>query len=192
MNIKETLAKVKTLLGADAPAEVTSLLADAERQANDVLDTLSSANKESASRKARIRELEASLSDNEEQIKVLSNSTDKAEMDRLRKIESDYTAHQKAQQDKLISDWNEKAKVFSVDKTDPLFEKVSKLKDKFTLEGEITPEIAQKNMDAYSLLETAGVFTPPAKTDTGYPPANGNNLTTEDYTFGKELLKGKK
>jgi polyhydroxyalkanoate synthesis regulator phasin len=166
-------------------------LADAERQANDVLDTLSSANKESATRKARIRELEASMAENEEQIKALSNSTDKAEMDRLRKIETDYSAHQKAQQDKLIADWNEKAKVFEVDKTNPLFEKVSKLKDRFTLDGEITAEIAQKNMDAYSLLETAGVFTPPAKADTGYPPANGINSTTEEYTFGKQLIRGK-
>ena len=63
MAIKEILDKIKTVLGADAPAEAIALLADANREATDILDSLSSANKESAQRKAKIRELEASLAD---------------------------------------------------------------------------------------------------------------------------------
>ena len=41
MAIKEILDKIKTVLGADAPAEAIALLADANREANDILDSLS-------------------------------------------------------------------------------------------------------------------------------------------------------
>jgi len=172
MNIKEILAKIKTNLGADASAEITGLLADAERQATDVLDSLSSANKESASRKARIRELETELETKTDELTKLSSTDNKAEIERLKKLETEYLAIQKAEQDKLVANWREKAKVFTdTPNTNPLFEKLTKLKDKFVLEGEITPEIAQKNLEAYSLLETAGVFTTPAPQSSGYPPA---------------------
>lgn len=173
MTLKEILAKIKAQLGADASTEIIGLLADAERQATDVQEALSSANKESAGRKARIRELETELETKTDEVTKLSNSTDKAELERLRKIETDYQAHRKAEQDKLIASWAEKAKVFTdTPNTNPLFEKLTKLKDKFVLEGEITPEIAQKNLEAYSLLETAGVFTTPAPQPSGYPPAS--------------------
>ena len=54
MALKEILDKIKDKLGADAPAEVSALLADATREVTDILDTLSSANRESASRKTGI------------------------------------------------------------------------------------------------------------------------------------------
>jgi hypothetical protein len=53
MAIKEILDRIKNTLGADASAEITALLADAKREADDILDSNASANKESASRKAR-------------------------------------------------------------------------------------------------------------------------------------------
>ena len=61
MALKEILDKIRSQLGADAPAEVSALLADATREVTDILDTLSSANRESASRKTKIRELEKEL-----------------------------------------------------------------------------------------------------------------------------------
>ena len=41
MAIKEILDKIKDKLGADAPAEVSALLADATREATDILHTQS-------------------------------------------------------------------------------------------------------------------------------------------------------
>ena len=54
MPIKEILDRIKSILGADAPAEISALIADAVREAQDILDSLSAANKESASRKTAI------------------------------------------------------------------------------------------------------------------------------------------
>ena len=72
MAIKEILDKIRSQLGADAPAEVSALLADATREVTDILDTLSSANRESASRKAKIRELEKELEIEKEKIEKIS------------------------------------------------------------------------------------------------------------------------
>lgn len=162
MPIKEILDRIKSTLGADAPAEISALIADAVREAQDILDSLSAANKESASRKAKIRELETELEAKNSELEKASSSNTKAELERLKKIEAEYLQHKQEEEQKLIQAWQEKAKIFEVKDTDPLYETVSKIKDKFVLDGDITPEIAQKNLAAMQLLETAGVFNPPA------------------------------
>lgn len=193
MPIKEILDRIKTTLGADAPAEISALIADAVREAQDILDSLSAANKESASRKAKIRELEAELEAKNAELEKASSSNTKAELERLKKIEAEYLAHKQEEEQKLIQAWQEKAKIFEVKDTDPLYETVSKIKDQFVLEGDITPEIAQKNLAAMQLLETAGVFNPPAKEASGYAPAaNNEKPKSSDYTFGQELKNRKR
>jgi len=47
MAIKTILDKIKNNLGADASAELNSLIADAIREAEDMTDSLASVNKES-------------------------------------------------------------------------------------------------------------------------------------------------
>jgi len=192
MPIKEILDRIKSTLGADAPAEISALIADAVREAQDILDSLSAANKESATRKAKIRELETELEAKNSELEKASSSNTKAELERLKKIEAEYLQHKQEEEQKLIQAWQEKAKIFEVKDTDPLYETVSKIKDKFVLDGEITPEIAQRNLSALQLLETAGVFNPPAKEPSGYAPAANNEKHSSDYTFGQELKNRKR
>ena len=114
MPIKEILDRIKSTLGADAPAEISALIADAVREAQDILDSLSAANKESASRKAKIRELESELEAKNSELEKASSSNTKAELERLKKIEEEYLKRKQEEEEKLIRTWQEKAKVFEV------------------------------------------------------------------------------
>ena len=84
MAIKEILDKIKDKLGADAPAEVSALLADATREVTDILDTLSSANRESASRKAKIRELEKELEIEKEKTEKMNDPEKQKEFEQIK------------------------------------------------------------------------------------------------------------
>lgn len=178
MNLKEILAKIKTLLGADAPAETIALLADADRQASDILDTLGSANKESASHKARIRELEASIEDQKSELVAATSPERQAELDRLKKIEIDYIAREKAEQDKLVASWQEKAKIFDIKDPDPLHGQLEKIKASFVFGEDITPEAARANLEKFALLEAAGALNPPAKQPSDYGMADTGTGST--------------
>ena len=57
MALKEILDKIQANLPADAGAELTSLLADAKREANTVLADLSAANNESKGRREKLTEM---------------------------------------------------------------------------------------------------------------------------------------
>mgnify|MGYP001062513335 CR=1 FL=1 len=180
MNIKEILDKIKVNLGADAPAETTALIADAIRQANDITDSLASANKESATRKAKIRELEAELEEAKAQAAKASNPTIKAEIERLKKIEADHQALLKAKDDEILNAWKEKAKTLAVDPTSKLHEKIEKIKDQFKLPAdgaEITPAEAKANLERFSLLEKTGFFEVESTNTGGKPPIGTTQMT---------------
>lgn len=176
MAIKEILDRIKNALGADAPAETKALIADAIREADDILDSNASANKESASRKAKIREMEAKIEKLEDDVQKASSPEAKAEYERLKKIEAKHLETQAAADAQLKAKWSEIAKVLNVDKTDKRFEKVSKIKDRFKLPASDTDELSiddiKSNLERYDLLDTTGYFAPETKATGGNPPAN--------------------
>lgn len=156
MAIKDILKQIADKLGTDSP-EVSSLLAAANREADNIIDDLKSANAESKQRKEKIRELQSEIEgkgDFTETEKSL-----KSEIERLKKIETEYATLKTAEQKKVIDKWSEKAKAFDVDKTHKSFDKLTKLKEKFAFpDGDIDFETASKNLEKYELLESAGAF----------------------------------
>jgi len=189
MAIKEILKQIASKLPEDS-GEAKALVADAIREADDILDTLSSANKESAGRKQKIRDLESERDTLKDSLEKASGNDQKAEIERLKKIEAQYQEIQTETETKIKNTWAEKAKIFAGDKSSKLFEKAEKVKSRFILptEGsELTIEQINKNLEAFTLLEETGYFTAET-TNTG----GGAVITTDPntpLTSGDALLK---
>jgi len=179
MAIKEILDRIKNALGADAPAEISALLADAKREADDILDSNASANKESASRKAKIREMESEIERLKDEAGKSRSPETKAELDRLRKIEAAHLSTQAEADAKVKAAWAEKAKTLAVDKTHKLHEKVQKVAGRFLTPAdgqELTIEQIKHNLDTFELLESTQYFTTETQETGGKAPAgNGND-----------------
>ena len=103
MAIKEILDKIRSQLGADAPAEVSALLADATREVTDILDTLSSANRESASRKTKIRELEKELEIEKEKTEKMNEK--QKEFEQFKSKAEQYDQYLANQNQEIPSSW---------------------------------------------------------------------------------------
>ena len=161
LTVKEILAKIKETLGADAPAEITTLLADADRQLIDMAEAMSAANRESADRKKQIKELTEKVTGLESDLAKKDTPEAKAEIAELRKVKEAHEALLTAKAAETLASWTEKAKLLSIDKTDKRYDKVEKIKGKFIMptEGqELTPDQLAKNIETYDLLTEAGYF----------------------------------
>jgi len=181
MAIKDILKQIADKMGSDNP-EVNSLLAAANREADNIIDDLRNANSESKTRKEKIRELQSELenkADFSETEKKL-----KAEIERLKTVETEYNTVKTAEQQKIVNTWKEKSKVFDVEKTAKNFDKISKLKTQFSFpDGEIDFDTAKSNLEKFSLLEVAEAFSvADGKTPNDKAP-NPNDKTTESNPF---------
>lgn len=185
MALKEILDKIQGKLPTDIGEEITALLADAKREATTVLSDLSSANNESKTRKEKIRELEAEKDALNQEISKLSTNDNKVEIERLKAIETEFTAHKQELDNKVIADWKAKSEIFNIKETDKRFEKISKIKDRFTLSDEITVDQARKNLDAYNLLSDAGALDVVTTGTDGKPPITPPQ-TPEKFKYFKE------
>lgn len=172
MAITDLLNKLANLLPEDS-GEAKALLADAKREAQTIIDDLKSANGESKSRKEQIRELKAELESKEDF--TATESKLKAEIESLRKVKAEYDAFRKAEDEKIVNMWLEKAKVFDVDKTDKRFDKLQSLRPKFAFaegDNQVTVEQARANLEKLELLEASGALSiPDEHTPNATPPA---------------------
>lgn len=185
MGLKETLDKVKLSIGADN-AEANALVADAIREASDVLDSLSSANRESAGRKTKIRELEAELETVKTDLDAAKKNDIQPEIDRLKKIEAEFQEHKKNQAQALRDSWAEKAKRFDVAETDARHGKITKLREQFAWadEGkELEIDAVQANLKAFTIAELAGMFDEVKPADTRTPAPRSTDTKPQQNPF---------
>jgi len=192
MAIKEILDRIKAKLGAD-DTEARALLADAEREVNDILDSKQSADKESKQRKEKIRDLESQLDAKTAEIEKLSSQDNKAELDRLRKVEAEYQTKLKTEDDALATAWADKAKVFELPETDKRHGKINALKGKFQFGTEDAPlaiDAIKSNLEKFELLRETGIFddVTPAPA-TGNPPVTPANVPTPPQTSGAAIAQ---
>lgn len=174
MAITDLLNKLANLLPEDS-GEAKALLADAKREAQTIIDDLKSANGESKARKELIRELKAELESKEDFTHTESKL--KAEIESLRKVKAEYDAFRKAEDEKIVNMWLEKAKVFDVPETDKRHATIQSLRPKFHFaegDNQVSVEQAKANLEKLELLETTGVFEiPKDHTPNTQPPAPG-------------------
>ena len=163
MAIKEILDKIKDKLGADAPAEVSALLADATREATDILDTLSSANRESASRKAKIRELEKELEIEKDKTEKMNDPEKQKEFEQFKSKAEQYDQYLAKQNQEIISSWKAaNEKLASIKETDKRYERVKPVlaKLKKAEEGkELSAADAKYNLDLYDIMVSSGILS---------------------------------
>lgn len=191
MAIKTILDKIKAQLGADAPAEINSLIADAIREADDMTDGLAAANKESKGRKEKIRELESELESAKDQLSKNDPAQHSQELKRLQEVEGKYNEFLKSQEAELRSKWTEASKIFSIDQTDKRHSVVTSVKSRFKFApdgSELAIDDVKANLSAYELLQAAKAFDLPT---TGSPqpspkPTDGN--PTPQYNSGGQAL----
>lgn len=157
--IKEILAEVRESLTDEELSKVSTMLKEIERTADNIVDDLKSANAESKSRKLKIRELEKEIDTLKEQGSELE--TIKKEMEELKSYKEKYEEYQQKQIQTKKNEWEEKLKLLTVPEDDPNYQKFQKIREKFILpekEEELTIDVIEKNLERFSLLETAGLF----------------------------------
>ena len=186
MAIKETLQAIASKL-TEEQSELKAQIAGAIREADNIIDDLKSANAESKQRKEKIRELQSELEGRGDFTETETKL--KAEIERLKKVEAEYATVKTAEQKKVIDKWLEKAKAFDVEKTHKAFDKLTKLKEKFSFpDGEIDFATAKANLEKFELLESAGAFdVAESRTPNGTPP-NPNKLGDMPKSSGEALL----
>lgn len=185
MAIKEILDKIKDKLGADAPAEVSALLADATREATDILDTLSSANRESASRKTKIRELEQELEIEKDKTEKMTEK--QKEFEQFKSKAEQYDQYLAKQNQEIISSWKAaNEKLASIKETDKRYERVKPVLTKFKKaeEGkELSAADAKYNLDLYDIMVSTGVLSDEGKGSyPNYPQSKAQDGMTPQTT----------
>jgi predicted nuclease with TOPRIM domain len=172
MAITDLLNKLANLLPEDS-GEAKALLADAKREAQTIIDDLKSANGESKARKEQIRELKAELESKEDFTQTESKL--KAEIEQLKKVKAEYDAFKKAEDEKIVNMWLEKAKLFDVPETDKRHAKIQAIRPKFHFaegDNQVSVEQAKANLDKLELLEASGALSiPDEHTPNATPPA---------------------
>ena len=185
MAIKEILDKIKDKLGADAPAEVSALLADATREATDILDTLSSANRESASRKTKIRELEKELEIEKDKTEKMTEK--QKEFEQFKSKAEQYDQYLAKQNQEILSSWKAaNEKLASIKETDKRYERVKTVlgKLKKAEEGkELSAADAKYNLDLYDIMVSTGVLSDEGKGSyPNYPQSKAQDGMTPQTT----------
>ncbi len=185
MAIKEILDKIKDKLGADAPAEVSALLADATREATDILDTLSSVNRESASRKTKIRELEQELEIEKDKTEKMTEK--QKEFEQFKSKAEQYDQYLANQNQEILSSWKAaNEKLASIKETDKRYERVKTVlgKLKKAEEGkELSVADAKYNLDLYDIMVSTGVLSDEEKGNyPNYPQSKAQDGMTPQTT----------
>ena len=185
MAIKEILDKIRSQLGADAPAEVSALLADASREVTDILDTLSSANRESASRKTKIRELEKELEIEKDKTEKMNEK--QKEFEQIKAKAEQYDQYLAKQNQEIISSWKAaNEKLASIKETDKRYERVKPVLTKFKKaeEGkELSAADAKYNLDLYEIMVSTGVLSDEGKGSyPNYPQSKAQDGMTPQTT----------
>ena len=185
MAIKEILDKIRSQLGADAPAEVSALLADATREVTDILDTLSSANRESASRKTKIRELEQELEIEKDKTEKMTEK--QKEFEQFKSKAEQYDQYLAKQNQEIISSWKAaNEKLASIKETDKRYERVKPVLTKFKKaeEGkELSAADAKYNLDLYDIMVSTGVLSDEGKGSyPNYPQSKAQDGMTPQTT----------
>lgn len=195
MALKEILDKIRSQLGADAPAEVSALLADATREVTDILDTLSSANRESASRKAKIRELEKELEIEKDKTEKMTEK--QKEFEQIKSKAEQYDQYLAKQNQEILSSWKAaNEKLASIKETDKRYERVKTVLGKLRKaeEGkELSAADAKYNLDLYDIMVSTGVLSDEEKGNyPNYPQSKAQDGMTPQTTADAIISLAKK
>jgi len=187
--LNEKIAKIRKSIQSleNVPDEILSSLADAEREAQDVLDSLKAANSESKQRKLKIKELENNNVDAKELQEELAQL--KQEKQKLEK-----EAH--AAKEYLLDNYRNKAKSYyeklAVNEKDPAFPKVQPVrKDVLLFENEkVKPLENYSETELKALIEKSEILEKAGFFDGAAPKPEAVRSSKAVNSFGKIKLRG--
>lgn len=173
--IKAILERIKSKISSEELAKIESDISEGIAEDEKLYAQLADLRRESAERRERVQELEAIY---------------KAALEKAAKFDELV----EKQNSEIKTKWAEKAKILAADKTHKLFDKVQKVKDRFTLpkddKDELSIDVIKRNLETFELLESTQYFDA-VKIDTGgNPPAGaGSNTGNEPFSYGPHIKK---
>ena len=156
MDLKDLVKKMRKALSAEELAKISDDLADVELQAETILSSLRTVREESKGRKTELDSKEAEIAGLQSKVATIEELNTK--ITELSGYKTKYDEVLEKENTSLKSKWAEIEKKIVLEKTDPKFEKVEKIKNRFKLGENITPDDIRANMATYDLLETTGYF----------------------------------
>ena len=154
MTLQELFAK-HGVESAELQAEVQGLLTTAESKKTDGIPMSRFSEKVQECNTLRADKVEL-----ESKITTLESSRTETteEITRLKGIETKFNEYQTKSDSEVVENWKTKAKVFDLKDTNPNHERITKLKESFAFDEELTIEQTRKNLETYAIMETAGAF----------------------------------
>lgn len=190
MTIKEILDKINSTLGADAPAEIKSWIADAKQQVDSLTEANAATNRENANRRQEARELTQKIEDLTRELAKNESPEQKAELAKLQKKADQYDSLIAKEDAATISRWKEiQADLSKISETDKRRPRVEEINKKFKApdgDTEIDPAAARYNLDIYDSFKIAGGLDEPS-TITNYGKSTGGEL--QPLTGKQAILK---
>jgi hypothetical protein len=126
--------------------------------------------------------LRADVAEKDSVIETLKTEKEtlKTQTEELTGFKTKWESQQEARNNEILSNWEEKAKIFAIDETDKRFETVNNLKESFVFAEEgkkLSPEQANSNLEKYNLLEKAGALV--LDDGTNYDKGKGGKKKSE-------------
>jgi len=188
MAIKEIINSVISKLDGDNADALKQELRQVLNEVDNLQEAKAQVDSESKSRKEKIRGLESELSNlktDNEKLKALET-----ENERLKKIETDYQSHKQSIFETRLNDWKGKQAKLTVAETDKNHTRFKALLDDFKLfeDGkELTESDIASNLDKFSVLEKAGIFTPSddGKIEPQPRPVGTGKIDNDQLTAGQ-------
>ena len=160
MDITKEIAKIKAEVGEEIFAKIKTSLNGIESGVNEAIGDAKRFSAESRERKIKIRELEETIDnsglDKDSYEKKLAAKDE--EITRLKGFETKFNEYQTKSDSEVVENWKTKAKVFDLKDTNPNHERITKLKESFAFDEELTIEQTRKNLETYAIMETVGAF----------------------------------
>ena len=199
--IKAILERIKSKISSEELAKIESDISEGIAEDEKLYTQLADLRRESAERRERVQELEAMTTklraretELQSEVDKLKVSTDTPEYKAALEKAAKFDELVEKQNSEIKTKWAEKAKILAVDKTHKLFDKVQKVKDRFTLpkdeKDELSIDVIKRNLETFELLESTQYFDA-VKIDTGgNPPAGaGSNAGNEPFSYGPHIKK---
>jgi len=174
--IKDLVAKIRTAVGAEVLPSISSYLATIDVQAETLISSNLAVREESIDRKKLLDSKEAELAGLQTQVNTIEGLNTK--ITELEGFETKYNGVIEKENTAKLAKWNEiKAKIV-VEKTDPAFEKMEKIKGKFNLDDEPTQEQITANINAFEIYTDAGYFETTEVQNGRQPGGEGQGSTS--------------
>ena len=200
--IKAILERIKSKISSEELAKIESDISEGIAEDEKLYTQLADLRRESAERRERVQELdtmtaklrarETELQSEVDKLKVSTSTPEyKAALEKAAK----YDEWVEKENSEIKTKWAAKATILAADKTHKLFDKVQKVKDRFTLpkedKDELPIDVIKRNLETFELLESTQYFEADQTPSGGKATGNGIDIPISRAEAYVDLAKSK-